>query len=212
MNIVFQGDSITDVGRNLERGSVASLGQGYPVMVTGDLGARHPGEFSFINRGISGNRIVDIYARIKRDVWNLNPDVFSLLIGVNDVWHELGDDGNGVDAKRFEKIYQILVEDTLERFPNIKMMILEPFVLPGTATTASWDIFAPEVPLRAAAAKRTAEKYGLIFVPLQNVFDEACKRAPADFWLRDGVHPTAAGHRLIADEWEKAFYANIYKA
>jgi len=210
MNIVFQGDSITDVGRNTTNGSMTSLGQGYPLMVTGDLGARHPEAFTFINRGISGNRIVDIYARIKRDVWNLKPDVFSLLIGVNDVWHEQGTDGNGVDAKRFEKMYQILVEDTLERFPNVKMMILEPFVLKGTATEAAWDMFEPEVALRAAAAKRTAEKYNLVFVPLQKIFDEACNRAPEAYWLADGVHPTAAGHRLIADEWEKAFYAEVY--
>ena len=120
MRILFQGDSITDVGRNTNNGSTLSMGQGYPLMVAGDLGAAYPGQYEFLNRGISGNRIVDIYARIKCDCWNLEPDVLSLLIGVNDVWHEVGAGRNGVDAARFEKMYRILVEDTLERFPKMK--------------------------------------------------------------------------------------------
>ncbi|NMA07693.1 MAG: SGNH/GDSL hydrolase family protein [Clostridiales bacterium] len=210
MVILFQGDSITDVGRNTTNGSTASLGQGYPLMVTGDLGAKYPNAFSFINRGISGNRIVDVYARIKCDIWNLSPDVLSVLIGVNDVWHE--QNGNGVDAVRFERVYDMLVSDTIERFPNIRMLLLEPFVLPGESTDEGWELFHTEVPLRAAAVRRIAAKYGQVFVPLQQMFDEACTRAPAAHWLPDGVHPSAAGHRLIADAWEKAFFSEIYKA
>ena len=204
--VVFQGDSITDV--RWSRDVPEYLGSGYPTMVAGDLSAKYPGEFDFVNRGVSGNRIVDVYARIKIDCWNLDPDVLSILIGINDVWHEASEKRNGVDAKRFEKMYRILVEDTLERFPDIRIMILEPFVLFGKGTEAEWDEFSGEVPLRAAAAKRVAEDYGLIFVPLQAVIDEACKRAPADWWLRDGVHPKASGHRLIADAWEKAAAEN----
>lgn len=209
MRILFQGDSITDVGRNTNNGSTLSMGQGYPLMVAGDLGAAYPGQYEFLNRGISGNRIVDIYARIKCDCWNLEPDVLSLLIGVNDVWHEVGAGRNGVDTARFEKMYRILVEDTLERFPKMKIMVLEPFVLPGTATDEHWDYFGTEVPLRAAAAKRVADDYHLIFVPLQCMFDDACQNAPASYWLADGVHPTPFGHRLIANAWIKAFRENI---
>ena len=205
-HIVFQGDSITDARR--ARDVEEYLGSGYPTMVAGDLGVKYPGVYSCVNRGVSGNRIVDVYARIKIDCWNLEPDILSLLIGINDVWHEVGDNHNGVDAVRFEKMYRILVEDTKERFPDIKILVLEPFVLPGAATEAKWDVFSREVPLRAAASKRVAEDYGLIFVPLQSVFDEACRLAPADWWLRDGVHPTAHGHRLIADAWEKAAAEN----
>ena len=204
--IVFQGDSITDARR--ARDVEEYLGSGYPTMVAGDLGVKYPGVYSCVNRGVSGNRIVDVYARIKIDCWNLEPDILSLLIGINDVWHEVGDNHNGVDAKRYEKMYRILVEDTVERFPKIKIMVLEPFVLPGTATEAKWDEFHGEVLLRAAAAKRVAADYGLIFVPLQGMFDEACKTAPADYWLGDGVHPTPFGHRLIADAWEKAAAEN----
>jgi len=204
MNIVFQGDSITDVGRNTERGSLTSIGQGYALMVTGELGLRCPGKYNFVNRGISGNRIVDVYARIKADCWNLEPDVLSILIGINDVWHELGGK-NGVEAGRFERVYRMLVEDTMERFPNIRILLLEPFVLKASATEANWDYFLSETRLRAEAVKRIADDAGQIFVPLQASFDAACELAEPAYWAGDGVHPTSAGHRLIAREWLAAF-------
>lgn len=207
--ILFQGDSITDCGR--ARDNIASVGTGYAFMVKGELGCEQPGEFNFVNRGISGNRIVDVYARIKQDIINLKPDYMSLLIGVNDVWHELGGRCNGVSAEKFEKIYDMLIGEVLEALPDLKIMILEPFVLEASATAATeeepdrWDNFRSEVPLRAAAAKRIAQKYGLPFVALQEKLDEAAKKAPANYWLADGVHPTPVGHFIIKEEWLKAF-------
>ena len=99
--ILFQGDSITDCGR--DRNQFYHMGRGYASMVTGVLGLDHPGEYEFINRGISGNRIVDLYARIKSDFINLQPDYASILIGVNETWHEVSHQ-NGVDTEKFEKI------------------------------------------------------------------------------------------------------------
>lgn len=207
--ILFQGDSITDCGRNREE--ISSTGTGYVHMVKGQLGFEYPEEYEFINKGVSGNRIVDVYARIKMDIINLKPDYMSLLIGVNDVWHELGGRHNGVAAGKFEKIYNMLIDEILEAHPDIKIMLLEPFVLEAAATAATeeeperWDYFRTEVPLRAAAAKRIAEKYRLSFVALQDKFNAACKKAPASYWLRDGVHPTPMGHWIIKNEWIKAF-------
>lgn len=207
--ILFQGDSITDCGRSREND--AELGTGYPLLVKGELGYTHPGEYEFINRGIGGNRIVDVYARIKMDIINLKPDYMSLLIGVNDVWHELGGVHNGVDAAKFEKIYGMLIEEVKEALPEIKIMILEPFVLEGFATKGTeqeperFEVFEKEVALRAAAAKRIAEKYGLVFVPLQERFNELCKVQDASYWLGDGVHPTTMGHWMLKEEWMKAF-------
>ena len=109
--ILFQGDSITDCGRNREM--ITSTGVGYPLLVKAQLGFENPGEYTFINKGISGNRIVDLYARIKADIINLKPDYISFLIGVNDVWHEFGGH-NGVDADKFEKIYTMLIEEIKE--------------------------------------------------------------------------------------------------
>ena len=200
--ILFQGDSITDCGRNYE--DTTSTGVGYVHMVKGQLGCEHPGEYEFINRGISGNRIIDVYARIKKDIINLKPDYMSMLIGVNDVWHEVSRE-NGVRTDLYESMYHLLIAELKTALPNLRIMIMEPFVLKGPATEDAWDVFRAEVTAHAAAAKRVAEKNGLEFIPLQEKFDEACKLAPVTYWLYDGVHPTSAGHELIAREWIKAF-------
>ena len=207
--ILFQGDSITDCGRNRE--DITSTGVGYVHMVKGQLGCEYPGEYEFVNKGISGNRIIDVYARIKADIINLKPDYMSLLIGVNDVWHELGGKYNGVSTEKFEKIYDMLLAEMFEALPNIKIMIMEPFVLEGSKTIPTeteperWEYFKTEVPKRAAVAKRIAEKYNLPFIALQDIFDDVCKQAPASYWLQDGVHPTPMGHWLIMNEWIKVF-------
>lgn len=202
MKILFQGDSITDAGRNREDGS--SKGMGYPTLVAAKLGFDYPNEYEFINRGVSGNRISDLFARIKQDMINESPDVMSILIGVNDVWTEiLG--RFGIREELFETIYDLLIHELKTALPNLRIMIMEPFVLKGTATEHSLEEFQTEVALRGAAARRVAEKHGLEFIPLQKKFDEAVKLAAESYWLYDGVHPTAAGHELIAREWMKQF-------
>ena len=202
--VLFQGDSITDCGR--ERDNENNTGYGYATMVKGEVGAKNPNVYRFYNRGISGNRVVDLYARIKGDVWNQQPDVLSILIGVNDVWHELSENPNGVDLTRWEKVYRMLIEDTKERLPNTKIMILEPFVLHGRATDFNdkYEDFQ-QVKLYAAKAKEIAKDYGLTFVPLQEKFDKAAEKYGEQYYLYDGVHPDVAGAALIAGEWLKAF-------
>lgn len=203
MRILFQGDSITDADRS--RTDDTRLGRGYPLLVESALSLAEPAKYQFVNRGISGNRIVDLYARIKCDIINLKPDVMSILIGVNDVWHDLGESPNGVDADKFFKIYSMLIEEVKEALPDIKIMILEPFVLEACSTTEHWDFFKTEVQKRAEMAKRIAEKYSLPFIPLQKGFDDLATKAPNNYWLGDGVHPTPAGHEYIKDQWLNAF-------
>lgn len=205
--ILFQGDSITDCDRN--RQAHIRQGFGYATMVQGQLGYECPGKYDFLNRGISGNRIVDVYARIKADIINLKPDYMSLLIGVNDVWHELGGN-NGVAPEKFEKIYGMLIEEIKEALPDVKIMLMEPFVLQGPATfdpedPTVWERFDSLVRANAAAAKRVAEKYDLPFVELQAGFDALAEKAPATYWLADGVHPTAMGHCFIKERWLETF-------
>ena len=206
--ILFQGDSITDCGRDREKAT--HRGRGYAQLVTAHLMCNEPYRYICHNRGISGNRVVDLYARIRRDMINLKPDYMSILIGINDVWHEYGS-GNGVDAAKFEMVYGLMIEELQRDLPQLKIMILEPFVLPGSATWTDeehpgrWEYFVEECALRRAAAKRIAEKYGLLYVPLQELFDKVNQDAPMGYWLSDGVHPTPAGHELIKGEWLKAF-------
>jgi lysophospholipase L1-like esterase len=204
--ILFQGDSITDAGRNRE--DFFDLGKGYPNFVAGRLGLDHPREFRFLNRGISGDRIVDIYARMKRDILNLKPDVVSILVGVNDVWHEL-DFGNGVSAEKYKRVYRMLLEEIRNALPDTKIILMEPFVLKGTATATNLDCFTAEVSARAKAVQELAKELDLVFVPLQQELHELVKYAPEEYWLMDGVHPTTNFHQYIADRWLNCFHANF---
>ena len=209
MKILFLGDSITDVGRNTHNGSLVSIGQGYPLLVDGFLSVKYPGEYEFENLGISGNRIVDVYARIKADCWNHVPDLISILIGVNDVWHEFGG-RNGVEADRFYNVYKMLVTDTKKALPESrKMILMEPFLLKASATEGAWDLFRGETEKRAEAVRQIARETDQIFLPLQAMFDEAAEKMPPSYWLGDGVHPTPAGHQLIADAWIANFEKNF---
>ena len=202
MRILFQGDSITDAGRSREKEFFK--GNGYASLVTAELTYNHPGEYEFINRGVGGNRSTDLYARIKIDLINIKPDYLSILIGVNDVWHEV-DRQDGVDEEKYFKIYTMLIEEVQAALPDTKIMIMEPFVLKASATEAKWEEFSSEVKKRAIKARKIADKYNLKFIPLQEKFDEAEKLCPASYWLRDGVHPTNMGHEIIKREWLKAF-------
>ncbi len=213
MKILFFGDSITDAGRAKDQdGSAVSLGYGYVRTVGGRLLGKDPVKYELYNRGISGHRIVDLYARVKCDCWNLQPDVLSILIGVNDVWH--GVHGvNGVEIDRFEKVYRMLLEDTKKVLPSVKLMIMEPFVLPGTATLHN-DKYQEFLAVReyAKVVKKIAEDFNAVFIPLQAQFDAMQEKyGDNTYYLRDGVHPNTAGAELIADAWMQAFNNQIDK-
>ena len=206
--ILFQGDSITDCGRN--RDWFYGMGDGYANLIKASLGHDAPGEYEFINRGVSGNRIVDLYARIKSEFINLKPDYASIYIGVNDTWHEIAFQ-NGIDTDKFEKIYTMLLDEVMAECPETKLIIIAPYVFEGSATCNTEEIpdrlarFQKDVAEKAAVAKKLAEKYGLPLIELQPAFDEACTKAPAEYWAADGVHPTPSGHEIIKRLWIETF-------
>ena len=209
MRILFQGDSITD--SHWREDDNGGMGVGYTRLVKAELSYLHPGEYEFYNRGIGGNRSVDLYARIKADFINLAPDYASILIGVNDVWHEL-DGKNGVDAEKFERVYTMTVEEIREALPDLKLFLLGAYVMPGAATVGTlgdgrdrYTVFREEVALRIAATKRIATRFGLPFVDLQAVFDRLHGQNGIEHYLDDGVHPSAAGYEVIKREWLRVF-------
>lgn len=209
MRIVLYGDSITDAGRDLsDLLPYYGYGFGYARDIASALRWEDCKKYEIINKGVCGNRIVDLYARIKPDVWNLQPDVLSILIGVNDVWHELAWN-KGVDLKRYEKIYRALIEETKERLPQTKLILCEPFFLRGTVTNELGCEKFSVVKEYAQAVKRIAEEYGAAFLPLQEKFNVLAEKIGAENCLSDGVHPTEIGAKLIADEWLKLFYEKI---
>jgi lysophospholipase L1-like esterase len=202
MRVLFQGDSITDCGRHREAVEPnVGLGAGYAMLAAGRLLADHPEKnIQVYNRGISGNRVVDLYARWKIDALNMKPDVLSILIGVNDTWHAFNKN-NGVGVERYGRIYHEILTWTKQVLPEIKIVLCEPFVLEFGAVAPEW---LEEIDARREIVKNLSEEFGFAFVPIQSVLDNALKQAPPEYWLRDGVHPSLAGHQLITDQWMKA--------
>ncbi|WP_028562447.1 SGNH/GDSL hydrolase family protein [Paenibacillus pinihumi] len=199
--ILFQGDSITDGGRGRNEDPNHLLGHSYAHLIGAKLG-RELAEKQplFINRGISGNRVSDLYARWNEDAIALKPDIISILIGVNDAWRSMSNEPSGV-TDRFGRAYKVLLEETREVMPNTGLILLEPFILKTGATEENWGQWQERVQLYQNITRELAEQFGAVFVPLQAAFNEACQRAEAAYWIWDGVHPTSAGHQIIADQW-----------
>lgn len=199
--ILFQGDSITDFGRDkadAAPNNQAALGTGYAWLAAVELLVDHPaGKFSVFNRGISGNKVFQLADRWQADCLDLKPDVLSILIGVNDIWHTLTGKYQGT-VEIYERDYRALLERTKKALPKVKLVVCEPFVLRCGQVTDKWF---PEFDTYRAAAKRVAESFHATFIPFQTMFDEAVKYAPPAHWAGDGVHPTGAGASLMAHTW-----------
>ncbi len=205
--ILFQGDSITDAGRGQNGGPNEALGQGYPLLIAARYGASYPErKLAFFNRGISGNKVPQLAERWQPDTLDLKPTVVSILIGVNDIWHPLNA-GQEVSAEAFEAGYDKLLADTVAALPDVKLVLGEPFILPGKATRQKWDVWQGQLKKFQAVVEKLAVKHRATVVRYQKAFDDAVKRAPAEYWIWDGVHPTAAGHQLMADEWVRTVKA-----
>jgi lysophospholipase L1-like esterase len=202
--ILFQGDSITDFGRdksNAAPNNQPALGTGYAWLAGVELLVDHPAsKLSVFNRGISGNKVFQLAERWQADCLDLKPDVLSILIGVNDIWHTLTGKYQGTVAI-YERDYRALLERTKKALPKVKLVICEPFVLRCGSVTDKWF---PEFDAYRAAAKRVAESFHATFIPFQTMFDEAIKYAPPAHWAADGVHPTSAGASLMAQIWLRA--------
>jgi lysophospholipase L1-like esterase len=200
--ILFQGDSITDSGRNKDDNSFNNakiLGTGYPVLAGAALLERFPAlNLKVYNKGISGNKVYQLAERWDKDCLDLKPDVLSILIGVNDIWHKIQGRYNGT-IEVYKKDYIALLERTKKALPNVKLIIGEPFAVPGI--TAVDDKWYPEFYGYQKAAREVADQFGAYLIPYQKIFDEARKRAPGAYWTFDGVHPTLAGAQLMAQAW-----------
>lgn len=206
MKILFLGDSITDMSRNRDTEYFYnSYGFAYPLFVEAELATKFPGQYQVLNKGISGNRVVDLYARVKIDCWNHTPDLISIFIGVNDVWHGLFEGiGNGVDIERYEKVYRMLIDDTRKVLPNARFILVTPFFLEGSATSERMDEFV-NIYKYADVVRKIANDYDFPVVDLQEKFASLADKNGTSHYLYDGVHPTIAASKIIADEWLEVF-------
>ena len=201
--ILFQGDSITDAGRdrkNQAANQARSFGRGYPLLIASGLLAEYPtSNLTIYNRGISGNKVPDLDKRWQVDCIDLKPTVLSILIGVNDIWHKLNGRYDGT-VQTYKDGLTALLERTKKELPDVRMVICEPFVLRCGAVNDKWF---PEFDKRREACLSVADSMSLTVVPFQRMFDEATKNTPPKYWAADGVHPSMAGHALMAKTWRE---------
>ena len=200
--VLFQGDSITDAGRDRNKelpNDPGSFGRGYAFLAASYLlNALPEKNLTIYNRGISGNKVYQLADRWQKDCLDLKPDILSILIGVNDYWHMRDGRYDGT-VEVYENDFRKLLQRTKESLPNIKLVICEPFCVTGTSTVdESWV-----EPLKGyqKAAKKIAGEFNALWVPYQSVFDEAVKHAPPIYWTGDGVHPAMPGAQLMAEAW-----------
>lgn len=200
--ILFQGDSITDGnrGRNMDPNHI--MGHGYAFSIASRIGADFPEKgYHFYNRGISGNKVIDLKKRWQTDTLDLKPNVLSILVGVNDSSSVVLKGEPIIAVEKYADTYQSLLDQTLAKFPDIILVLCEPFIQPVGRVKENWDAYQSDIMKRQAVIRKLADEYKAVFVGFQEVFDKACEKAPADYWIWDGVHPTVAGHELMAREW-----------
>jgi lysophospholipase L1-like esterase len=200
--ILFQGDSITDWGRDKTKtvaNDFGALGSGYPLLATCQLLSDHPDKnLQIYNKGISGNKVFQLSDRWEADCLNLKPNVLSIMIGVNDFWHTLTNGYTGTIEVYHNDFIKLLTR-TRQALPDVKLIIGEPFAIKGVkAVDEKWYPFFDAY---RKAARDVADQFGAIFIPYQAVFDKAIESSPANYWTFDGVHPSAAGAGLMTHAW-----------
>ncbi|GIP23799.1 SGNH/GDSL hydrolase family protein [Paenibacillus sp. J22TS3] len=199
--VLFQGDSITDAGRDYydER----SLGTGYALMTAAEFGRRYPRkQVQFLNRGISGNRVVDLQGRWREDCLKLRPTWVSIYIGINDTWRKY-DSNDPTTAESFYRGYRDLIVQTKEEL-NANLILMEPFVLPVPKDRSGWR---EDLDPKIQAVRELSREFKTFYVPLDGLFNAASSQVSPAYWAEDGVHPTPAGHALISQAWLQAVQA-----
>ncbi|HRI22310.1 MAG TPA: SGNH/GDSL hydrolase family protein [Panacibacter sp.] len=198
---LFQGDSITDGNRTRNNDWNHVMGHGYAYLIACRLWYDHIDKgFHFFNRGVSGNKVTDLNARWQTDTVDLKPDVLSILVGVNDA-NSVIDNHDVVTVAAYEEMLRSLLKQTKEQLPKIKIVLCEPFILPVGRVKDNWNAWSAEIQKRQDAVKKISLEFNTMHVPLQEDFNNACKKAPAGYWIWDGIHPMPAGHELIARKW-----------
>ena len=191
IKLLFQGDSITDAGRN--RSDYHDLGHGYPKYAAKYIAERFPDvEFEFIDLGIGGNQTIDLVNRLQSDFVDIQPDIVSVLIGINDVWHHAGDQSwidNGVFEERYRTVLTAIKEKT-----DAKIMMMEPFLIPVEDKLFFRVDLAPKIEIIRKLAREFADAY----IPMDGLFAMASVGTAPTRWAEDGVHPTKSGAELMA--------------
>lgn len=189
MKILFQGDSITDAGRDRE--DYHDLGKGYPKYAAEYIREDYPDvDFEFIDLGIGGNQTKDLVARLQSDFIDIQPDIVSIMIGINDVWHYAG--GQWLSNELFEERYRTVLTAIKEK-TNAKIMIIEPFLVP----VEDKNFFREDLDPKIQIVRKLAREFADIYLPTDGHLASAYLGYEPTYYAADGVHPTEAGAAYI---------------
>ena len=198
MKILFQGDSITD--NFSDHSDPHVMGAGYPKYAAEAIASRHPAtEFEFLNYGISGNQTINLVERWQKDCIDHQPDLVSILIGVNDVWHR-SSDRNWLANEKFEENYRYILEEVKQK-TNAKILMLEPFLL----DVPDKFFFREDLDPKIDIVRKLAREYADLYIPLDGIIAAACVTDDMYKWSDDGVHPNGNLSRLIGRHYADAF-------
>lgn len=200
IKIVFQGDSITDAGR--DKRNYHHMGNGYPKYASALIAENHPDvEFEFINFGISGNRTSQLFDRLYTDGIAFEPDIISILIGINDIWHRYGGGKIATTDAQIELNYRSILE-RLRRETNAKIIILSPYLLKREASDA--DVIREDLKTVLPIVRKLADEFADVYIPLDEHFAAAEPLAEPYFYSNDGVHPNPNGAEFIGKIYAEA--------
>jgi lysophospholipase L1-like esterase len=198
---LFQGDSITDAFRskiNQLPNVIESLGSGFCGDIASQMLRERPGDcLVFYNRGVDGNRIEQLLERWEQDTLALKPNWLNILVGINDAWQSFENEQTQ-PLEKFESVYRKILDLTLECIPQVHLILCEPFILNYAGVL---DKLVPFVLARAQVVRRLVAEYQANFVPFQAIMNQSVETIPVEYWTYDGVHPSAAGHALMAQFW-----------
>lgn len=228
LKVLFIGDSVTDGnwgGGGAKPSSERNqwdmnhiYGHGFMFLCAAHYMGEYPEcEYQFYNRGISGNTLYDLEKRWKEDVIDMNPDVLSILVGINDVHKYLkSGDKKPFDFIAWEATYRDLLDKARSNNPKLKLLIASPFVAPTgrLQDDTVFNDYNEKVQRCITIVQKIAQDYQAIYLPYQELFNQLLKKNPTSqntYWIWDGIHPTPAGHQRMADVWiEKANQEKIF--
>ena len=196
IKILFQGDSITDAGR--DRRNYHDIGPGYPKFAAeGIKNAFTDTDIEFINLGIGGNRTDQLFDRLYPDAISFDPDIVSILIGINDVWHRHDGARVATTDTQIEVNYRAILE-RLKNETHAKIVLLAPFLL-DAEDKESWRV---EVERVVEIVRKLADEFADVYIPLDELFGEALKTQPEPkFYSADGDHPNNNGRAFIGKHY-----------
>ena len=203
VTILFQGDSITEAGRDFKRDD--SLGTGYAMMAANQFSSEHAEKIvRFLNRGVACDKIEDLKNRWQKDCLDLKPNLVSILVGINDTvgkhfWER------PTSTKNFERDYRTLLEQTHDTL-GAKIVLLTPFMV---FMTKPQRIYGIDLKRKIDVVKQLSKEFGTLLIPLDRIFEEATRNREPSFWSTDGIHPTKMGHSLIAQSWLKSMRGSL---